>query len=130
MIPRLSYCSSLHLSLPCLFSLHLVLVQITEIILQSCGKNNFPEREHYFSFSHEATCNSYFLHTMPQTCEIHTADLLWVSYPTDLVLLRKTSNRWLNSWNTSHTHRAENVKSLMSHWVKGLMSNTGWILWW
>lgn len=44
-MPGLGYCSTLHLSLPFLFSLHLVLVGMTEIILQSCGKNNFPERE-------------------------------------------------------------------------------------
>lgn len=75
-MPGLSYCTTLHLSLPCLFSLHLVLLQITEIILQSCGKNNLPEREYYFSFSQEIIFNSYCFHIVPQTCEINTADLL------------------------------------------------------
>lgn len=75
-MPGLSYCSTLHLSLPCLFSLHLVLVRITEIILQSCGKNNLPERQYCFSFSQEIIFNSYCFYIVPQTCEINTADFL------------------------------------------------------
>lgn len=90
-MPGLSYCSTLHLSSPFLFSLHLVLVGTTEIILQSCGKNNFPEREYYFSFSQEIIFNSYCFHIMPRICEISTADLFCVSCPTVTGVLRKTS---------------------------------------